>query len=196
MPQIGLKGIQFAAYTNTQGAVTYGTPTSAGDAMTANLELRFAEGRLYAEDALSEYIRLAIGGTLSLGVKYIPDAAQKLIFGLTEKTRSVTVSGTSTNLKSLQTNKSSRGAEVGVSFYADDVVDGVHKYTCVFIPRARFGEPARSLQTLGETINFATPTTTGEFLADHTSAGVIKEVITVDSEAAAIAWCAAVFPTT
>lgn len=193
MPQIGLKGINFAEYTNTNGTITYGTPTKAGDAMTANLELRFAEGRLYAEDALSEYLRLAIGGTISLGVKYIPDAAQKMIFGLTEKSRDVTVSGTSSSIKSLQTKKSSRGKEVGVSFYADDVVDGVIKYTCVFVPRARFGEPSMALQTLGETINFATPTTTGEFLADHSADGVIKDVAVVDTEAAAIAWCAAVF---
>lgn len=193
MPQIGLKGIKVATYTNNNGTITYGTPASAGDAMTANLELRFAEGRLYAEDALAEYVRLAIGGTLSIGVKYIPDAVQKTIFGVTEKSRSVTVSGSSSTIKSLQTTKSSRGAEVGVAFYADDVVDGANKFTCVFIPRARFGEPSMSLQTLGETITFATPTTTGEFLADHSSGGVIKEVVTVDSEAAAQAWCAAVF---
>ena len=133
MPQIGLKGIQVAQYNYANSAVTYGAPTSAGDAMTANLELRFAEGRLYAEDTLAEYVRLAIGGTISIGVKYIPDAVQKTIFGVTEKSRSVTVSGTSSTIKSLQTTKSSRGKEVGVAFYADDVVDGAVKYTCVFM---------------------------------------------------------------
>lgn len=195
MPQIGLKGIKVATYTynSSNSTITYGTPASAGGAMTVNLELRFAEGRLYAEDALAEYVRRALGGTLSIGVKYIPEAVQKTLFGLSDKSRSVTISGTTSSITSLQTTKSSLGSEVGVAFYAPDIVDGAEKFTCVFIPRARFGEPSMTLQTMGETINFATPTTTGEFLADHSSAGVIKDVAVVDTEAKAIAWCAACF---
>lgn len=189
MPQIGLKGIKIAEYINTDGTITYGTPMSAGGAMTANLELRFAEGRLYADDALAEYIRRVIGGTLSVGVKYIPDDAQKLLFGVTEKSR--TVSGST--VKSLQTSKASKGKEVGLAFYGEDVIDGVSMVTCIFVPRARFGEPSLTLQTMGETINFATPTTSGEFLADHSEAGVIKDVVTVADEAAAEAWIGACF---
>lgn len=189
MPQIGLRGMKVAKYNNTNGTITYGAPMSAGGAMTANLELRFAEGRLYADDALAEYIRRAIGGTISIGVKYIPNDAQKLMFGVTEKSRTV---GSAT-VKSLQTSKQSKGEEVGVAFFGEDVIDGVSKVTCVFVPRARFGEPSMTLQTMGETINFATPTTSGEFLADHSAEGVIKDVVTVADEAAAEAWINACF---
>ena len=191
MPAFDLRHIYVAEYTNTSGTITYGTPQSAGDAMTANLELRFAEGRLYAESTLAEYIRKALGGTISLGVKYIPDAAQKLLFGRTDKSRTV---GSAT-VTSLLTTAKDKPKAVGVAFYAPDMVDGVEKYTCVFASRALFGPPSMTYQTLNESITFQTPTTTGEFMADHSTAQNLFEVAVVDTEAEAIAWCAAVFGT-
>ena len=65
MPQFDLRYIQAAKYTNTSGTVTYAEKTKVGDAMSANLDLKFAEGRLYAEGRLSEYMRLATGGTIT-----------------------------------------------------------------------------------------------------------------------------------
>lgn len=188
MPQFDLRGIKIATYVNTAGSISYTGAQSAGDAMTANLELRYAEGRLYAESSLAEFIKKCTGGTISLGVKYIPDAAQKVMFGLTEKTRTV---GTS-SVKSLVTGAKSSGAYVGVAFYAPDMVDGVEKFTCVFAHKAKFGQPSMSLQTAGENIAFATPTTTGEFMADDSANKELLEAVTVDSEAAAQAWITAV----
>lgn len=197
MPQFDLRGIKVAKYVNTAGTITYTDAQSAGDAMTANLELRFAEGRLYAESTLAEFIRKCTGGTISLGVKYIPTAAQKLMFGTTEKSRSVTYvngSGTTTTatVKSLVTGKKTNGAYVGVAFYAPDMVDGVEKFTCVKIARAMFGQPAMSLQTAGESIVFNTPTTSGEFMADNSADGNLIEVTVCDEENEAIAWVTAV----
>lgn len=197
MPQFDLRGIKVAKYVNTAGVITYTDVQSAGDAMTANLELRFAEGRLYAESTLAEFIRKCVGGTISLGVKYIPTAAQKLMFGTKENSRSITFvnsSGTTTTatVKSLVTGKKTNGAYVGVAFYAPDMVDGVEKYTCVLIKRAMFGQPAMALQTAGESIVFNTPTTSGEFMADNSIDGNLTEVAVCDDENEAIAWVAAV----
>ena len=89
MPAFDLRGIHVAEYINTDGVITYGDAMKAGDAMTANLELRFAEGRLYAESTLSEYIKLATGGSISLAVKYIPDAVQSLLYGAKVSSRTV-----------------------------------------------------------------------------------------------------------
>ena len=63
MPQFDLRGIKCAKYVNTGGAISYTDKQAVGDAMTANLEMRFAEGRLYAESALAEYLRKAVGLT-------------------------------------------------------------------------------------------------------------------------------------
>lgn len=193
MAKYDLRYIQCAKYVNNNGVITFENKQKVGDAMTANIELRFAEGRLYAESTLAEYIRKCTGGTISLGVKYIKNAAQKLMFGMTEKTRSITPQGGSaTQVKSLVTKRSTVGAYVGISFYTPALYEGVEKYDCIFVGKCMFGEPSESAQTAGENIQFGTPVTNGEFLADDSTDGQIKEVVTVDSEALAIAWCDAV----
>lgn len=192
MPQFDLRGIHCAQYVNTNGTITYTDAQEVGDAMTATLEMRFAEGRLYAESTLAEFMRKATGGTIALGVKYIKNAAQQLMFGSTSKTRSITSGGSSQNVSSLVLGAKSTPAYVGVSFYAPDMIDGVEKYTCVFASKCLFGPPSMTLQTAGENIQFNTPTTSGEFLASDAASQDMLEVAVCDTEAAAIAWCAAV----
>lgn len=188
MPQFDLRGMKIAEYGSANGAVTYTNAQTVGEAMTANLEMRFAEGRLYAESTLAEYMRKAIGGTISVGVKYIPDAAQQVMFGSTTKAR--TVGQASVN--SLVMGGKSTGKYVGFACYSPDMVDGVEKYTCIFAKKCLFGPPGYALQTAGESITFNTPTTSGEFLADDTANKEILEVATVDTEADAVAWITAV----
>lgn len=197
MPQFDLRGIKAAKYVNTNGVITYTDAQTVGDAMNVNLELRFAEGRLYAESTLAEYMRKAVGGTISIGVKYIPSAAQIMMFNSRSNSRSITYtpwSGTSTTVSAagLVIGRKTTSAYVGVAFYAPDMVDGVEKYTCVKIARALFGPPSMTLQTAGESITFNTPTVSGEFMADDSANGDLIEVAVVDDEEAAIAWVTAV----
>lgn len=198
MPQFGLKGIKAAKYVNNAGTITYTNATDVGDAMTANLELRFAEGRLYAEDMLAEYMRKAVGGTISIGVKYIKQAAQQLLFGVQTKARSITyiptasTTTTTATATSIVTGGQDLGQYVGLAFYSPDMVDGVKKFTCVFVRKCLFGPPSMSLQTMGENIQFNTPTTSGEFLADDSAAQNLFEIAVVDDENEAKAWINAV----
>ena len=73
MPAFDLRYLQVAEYKKkTTGEGTeYGAPVSMGDAMTVGLEMRFAEGRIYAESVLAEYMKKATGGTATAGVKYV-----------------------------------------------------------------------------------------------------------------------------
>ena len=48
-----------------------------------------------------------------------------------------------------------------------------------------------SLQTAGENIQFSTPTTSGEFLADDSATLELFETAVVNDEQAAIAWVTA-----
>lgn len=189
MPAFDLRHINIAEYKNASGTITYGVPVKAGDAMSANLEMRYAEGRLYAESTLAEYMRKALGGTISMAVKYIPEEAQTLMYGTQSNTRTVGEK----QIKSLKTTAKDVSKYVGVSFYAPDMIDGVQKYTCVFVSRALFGAPSMVYQTLGESITFNTPTTTGEFLANNAATQDLLEVAIADTEEDAIAWCAKVF---
>lgn len=197
MPQFGLKGIKAAKYVNTNGVITYTNATAVGDAMTANLELRYAEGRLFAEDMLAEYMRKAVGGTISLGVKYIKQSAQVLLFGATTKDRSITYTPaggqqTTATATSIVTGGHDVGQYVGIAFYSPDMVDGVLKFTCVFVKKCLFGPPSMSLQTQGENITFNTPTTSGEFLAEDGEDKDLYEIAVLDDEEAAKAWVQAV----
>ena len=196
MPQFGLRHIFAAKYVNNAGTISYTGKKHVGDAMQANIELRFAEGRLYAEDALAEYMRKAVGGTVSLGVKYIKQDALPLLFGTRTKNRNITYTvGTTTTTVSAQSvvlGGKDEGNYVGVAFYAPDMIDGVKKYTCVFIKKALFGPPSMSLQTANESITFDTPTTSGEFLADDSADADLYETVSVDTVEAAEAWIAAV----
>ena len=197
MAKYDLRYIQCAKYNNNNGVISFTDKQKVGDAMTVNIELRFAEGRLYAESVLAEFIRKCTGGTISMGVKYILQAAQKLMFGMSERSRSVTpAGGTATEVTSLVTKRNTVGQYVGVSFYTPALYEGVEKYDCVFIGKCMFGEPSESTQTAGENIQFQTPVTNGEFLADDSEDGQIKEAVTVDTEALARAWCDAVLSAT
>ena len=102
MPSFDLRGIKIAKYVNTSGTITYTNPQTIGDAMNVDINLKYAEGRLYAESVLAEYLRLATGGTISIGIKYIPDAAQKVLFGTKDKSRSIS-SGSSTSARKVDT---------------------------------------------------------------------------------------------
>lgn len=185
MPTFDLRGIKIGKYINTEGTITYETPISMGDAMSVELNLTAAEGRLYAESRLAEYKKLITGGTASVGVKYITDAAQKLLFGMSENTRNV---GTNTSQKSLKATAKDIAKYVGMGFYAPDAIDGTDKYTAVFVHKVLFGAPSYVYATKGDSITFQTPTTTGEFLADDSEDKNIMETATLASESDAVAW--------
>jgi phi13 family phage major tail protein len=185
MPTFDLRGIKIGKYTNTDGTITYDTPVSMGDAMSVELNLTAAEGRLYAESRLAEYKKLITGGTASVGVKYITDAAQKLLFGMSENTRDV---GTNTSQKSLKATAKDIAKYVGMGFYAPDAIDGTDKYTAVFVYKVLFGAPGYVYATKGDSITFQTPTTTGEFLADDSEDKNIMEIAILASESDAVAW--------
>lgn len=184
MPQFDLRNIYIAKYNNNNGTVTYTNGTKIGDAMRVEINLRFAEGRLYAESRLAEYVRKCTGGTISIGEKYIPEDAQKLMFGAQEKSRTVG----SENVKGLEYSSKDVMSNLGVAFMAPDMVDGSEKVTCVLIHRALFGPPSMSLQTQGENIQFATPTVSGEFMPEHSSGAKYMEIALLDDEAKAIVW--------
>lgn len=185
MPTFDLRYINVAEYINTAGVTSYGARKSFGDAMGVNLELKHAEGRLYSEGKLAEYIKLATGGTVSVATKHIPEETQLLLFGAKEHTRTIG----DKQIKSIRHTTGDVAPYVGLSFYAPDKIDGVNKYTCVFVSKVSFGPPSMSYETKGQNIVFKTPTTTGEFLADDSTDEILIEVAICDSVQDAKAWC-------
>lgn len=184
MPNFDLRHIRVAEYKRSNNATSYENGCEVGDAMNVNLELRFAEARLYAEGSLAEYLKEATGGTASMGVKYIKTAAQTMMFGMRSGSRTV---GQKT-IASQKIGANDTGKYVGLGFFAPDMVDGMKKYTAVLVYRARFGFPTKTYQTKGENITFQTPTTVGEFLPDEGEDKDLLEFAVCDTAAEAAAW--------
>lgn len=188
MPTFDLKGIKCGQYNNADGVITYSNQTAVGDAMTASIELAFAEGRLYAEGGLAEYMRKATGGNISMGVKYIKTEAQKVMLGLKDKVRTIGEK----QITSLMSSASDIPNYVGVAFYAADKIDGATKYDCVLLRKCLFGPPSKSYNTAGDSISFNTPVVSGMMMPDESEEQGIDEVAIVDTEEEAKAWVDAV----
>ena len=186
MPAFDLRYIKIGKYKNTSGVISYSDVTPIGDAMDVNLQFKYAEGRLYAEGVLAEYLKLITGGTISIAVKYIRAEAQKAMFGA--KDTSITVAGITPATTGLAYTGADEPSAVGCAFYAPDMIDGALKYTCVFIRRVIFGLPAMVYKTKGDSLTFQTPTTTGEFMADHSATQNLVDVVIVDTVENAKKW--------
>ena len=184
MPTFDLRNIKCAEYSESNNEPSYSNATVVGDAINVDLQLRFAEGRLYAESSLAEYLRKCTGGTVSIGVKYIKDAAQKMMFGAQEKSRTVN----SKTIKGLVYGSKNVHKAVGIAAFAPDMIDGVEKYTAFLIYRTMMSEPSLSMRTMGDNIQFETPTTSGEFMPRIADSKEFLEVAVLDSEADAKAW--------
>lgn len=199
MPQYGLKNIYAAPYNLEGNTVSYGAPVKVGDAMAAQIEPETVEASLYAEDAKAEYLRLMVGGTISLGVKYILAAAQTLLLGTRADSHSISYTpsgGSAPTTKAITGQKigaNDAGNYVGIAFYSPDLRDTIKKYFCLFIRKCLFGPPSLNLQTKGRNIQFATPTISGQFLATDEEDQDFYAWALADSEAEAKAWVQAVF---
>ena len=66
---LGLKDLYYAVITMSNGVETYGTPKKMAEAMKANLAVKTAEAKLFADDALSESVKEFVSGDLTLGIK-------------------------------------------------------------------------------------------------------------------------------
>ena len=189
-----LRGIRAGIYnydTSTK-TISYTTPFDVGKAMTCALELRFAEGRLYAESALSRFKKKQTGGSISIAVEALTLAVQKKLFGASDVSTTVG-SGTSSTVEGIGYGNASSAPYVGIGFYAPaDDAGGSDKFIAIFVRKCRFGPANWSYQTAGDTIQWSTPTTTGEFLSPDVNSGgtypPMVEIAEVDSETMAKNW--------
>lgn len=200
MPQYGLRYIKAAPYQFDGDAVSYGTAVKVGDAMTATLEPERAEDSLYAEDGKAEFISEMVGGAIGLGVKYILAQAYALLLGAETDTRQISyvpagaTEPVTRQIAGQKLGPNSLGNYVGVAFCSPDLVDHANKYFCMFVRKTRFGPPGLSLQTKNNSIQFQTPTITGQFLRPDDGEEFYAWAL-VDDLAAAKAWVDGVFVT-
>ncbi|HWQ29858.1 MAG TPA: major tail protein [Negativicutes bacterium] len=183
MPQVGLKYPIYAPLTETATEATYAGGAVIGEAIKADISIELTEGKLYANDVVSEADKEFKQGKIILNVNDLADSVKVDLFGHTQEPAGITDDPTA---KMLVSNGSDNGKYVGVGFYGKKKLKGAVKWRAIWFTKVLFGEPNESLETKGESITYQTPTTEGLVMLDVT--GNWKKEVTVDTEAKAKAW--------
>lgn len=151
MATIGLDKLYYAVIKeDANGDETYNTPVPLAKAISAELSIELAEATLYADDGASEVVKEFKSGTLSLGVDDIGNSTASDLTGAVIDKNNVVISvseGTS--------------SPVAIGFRAKKS-NGKYKYFWFY--RVKFGIPATSLATKGDSITFSTPTIEGTIM--------------------------------
>ena len=151
MATIGLDKLYYAVIKEDEnGDETYSTPVPLAKAISAELSIELAEATLYADDGASEVVKEFKSGTLSLGVDDIGNTTASDLTGAVIDKNNVVISvseGTS--------------SPVAIGFRAKKS-NGKYKYFWFY--RVKFGIPATSLATKGDSITFSTPTIEGTIM--------------------------------
>lgn len=151
MATIGLDKLYYAVIKeDANGDETYSTPVPLAKAISAELSIELAEATLYADDGASEVVKEFKSGTLSLGVDDIGNSTASDLTGAVIDKNNVVISvseGTS--------------SPVAIGFRAKKS-NGKYKYFWFY--RVKFGIPATSLATKGDSITFSTPTIEGTIM--------------------------------
>lgn len=151
MATIGLDKLYYAPITEDEnGEETYGTPVQLAKAISAELSVELAEATLYADDGASEVVKEFKSGTLSLGVDDIGPSAASDLSGVTIDKNNVIIA-----------SSEDVTAPVAIGFRAKKS-NGKYKYFWLY--RVKFGIPASSLATKGDSITFSTPTIEGTIM--------------------------------
>ena len=151
MATIGLDKLYYSKITeDASGNETYATPVTLAKAVSAELSVELAEATLYADDVAAEIVKEFKSGTLTLGVDDIGvDIAADLTGAQIDKNK-VLISG-----------GQDAGSTVAIGFRAKKS-NGKYKYYWLY--RVKFGIPAASLATKGDSITFSTPSIEGTVL--------------------------------
>ena len=152
MATIGIKHPVYAVISSfPDGAKPTYNPSEAGvlgKATRADVTLNFAEGSLYADDALAEYATKFQNGTITAGFDELTPQKYADILGYR-----IDATGGSNILR--------KGAKdtspyCGFGYYKTKVIDGVKKFQAKVFYKVMFRESGDNAETAAENINFQT----------------------------------------
>ena len=165
MAYIGLYGVYYSKATLTDGQVDgYSGSSTMGKAISATFTPQDSgENNLYANNAIAETdSAAAAGGTLSLTIDRLKADAIADLFGLTKKTESVTVGATTVSGTGFDYTGSESAATVGVAFIRQKQEDNDRNYhEAIIFSAVTFKYPSDDAQTLGDSVEWQTPTIEG-----------------------------------
>lgn len=145
-------------------------------AISCNINITNSDAKLHVDDRLKESDARVTGGTVEANTDDIPDQDNAILFGHTidEETGD------------LIANEADESPVVGWGFYGANSRNNITAYRAIFLNQVKFGEPSDENQTKGESVEFQTPTISGQMMMDDL--GNWKQEHTFETEAEAIAW--------
>ena len=165
MAYIGLYGVYYAKATMSDGQVaSYGTVANMGKAISASYTPETgSENNLYANNAIAETdAAAAAGGTLSLTLDRLKATAIADLFGMTKKTANVTVNSTTVSGEGFDFTGNEVANTVGVAFIRMKQEDNDRNHhEAIIFGAVTFKYPADDAQTLGDSVEWQTPTIEG-----------------------------------
>lgn len=146
MASMGLRYMAWAkmATEPTNAIPTYSAGLVLGKAVSTNLAVQTAEGELYADDMLSEYVSEFVSADFSAEVDNISLANQATVYGATYAS------------DEFQASKSDVAPYGGVGGYQVLLINNVKKYRAWFFPKAIASMPDLDAATQGNSISFGT----------------------------------------
>lgn len=158
-----------ALYANTGTTITYSSGQVLARGVSVDIEPNTADNDniFYADNVAAEAVGGTFtGGTLTLTVDGLLDAAEKLLFGLPNAGSDGLV----------PYGDDMQVPYVGIGFIARYMSDSETTYVPIIITKCRFAEPGTSAETQGEEIDWQTQELTANILRDDSANHVWKYV--------------------
>lgn len=178
MAKIGLSKPMYAAYTYSNGSVTYGTPAVIGKYTEMQISVNNADANiLYGDNAPAESDKSFTGGSFSMQTTDFDATAMQAILGVTADTSGWMAFGDAQSIPYL-----------GMAGIIKKRVNGTDKWVAFVLPKVQFNNPSISAVTQGESIDWQTQELEATILRDDTTSHNWKMISTEqESEAAAMA---------
>lgn len=174
---LGLRDLYYAVMQEQDGVASYKKPKKMAEAMSADLSVNVAEGKLFADDALSEDVKKFTSGTIKLGVKdLIAEVVAELLGQKVDGNNVVWAGG------------DDEPPYVAIGFRAKKT-GGRFKY--IWLLKCKFKVPGEKYQTEGESITFNTPEIEGTILLNKDNRWK-ADIVAKETDAVAQTWFDAV----
>lgn len=146
-----------------------------GSAVGTDVTPQYNEAKLYGDNVLKESIKEFKYADVTLNVTELPIVAADAMFG----------HKVDTETNKITYNASDVANYVGYGFYASETIDGETTYIAAILPKVKFSESADSYATKGDSIEFKTPSLSGNALANESGDWKVKQTFKKEDEAIA-----------
>lgn len=186
MATIGLSKPYYAVYSNSGSTVTYANGATFGKATEISIDLNDGNSNiLYADNGPAETDTQFSGGTVTITTDELSAASLTTALGMDDEAISI-ASVTTTGAKWLINNDDQVVPYVGIGGIAKKMIGGSIKYVAIILDKVKLRNFGNAITTQGETIEWQTPSLTGDIFRSDNSKHDWRRITTpLDTEAEA-----------